>query len=188
MTVTFYLIALFLILLLAGAARYRLYHRGFGDTLFGNLCTAVVLAAMLGMLALLILLAAALPYGLYTTNMTPAAIIRGIQNSPEENELPDDLSGKIIIYYRFGCSDCEALYEDLSDALFGSDFLWVSTRSRQGKALRSRYPVQYVPSGVYISTDGTENFTHVLYGTRDGIPYLNYDAVNRLIELQNEQR
>lgn len=188
MTVTFCLIALCIILIIAWAARIRLYKRGFGDTATGNICTAIVLLSMLGILAFLMLIFVARQHGLYTINMTPAAIVHGIKNSPEEDEIPDDLSGKIILYYRFGCYDCEALYDELSSLVSDADVYWVSTRSRQGKALRSRYPVQYVPSGVYISIDGTKNFTHVLYGTRDGIPYLDYDAVNRLIKLQNEQR
>ena len=47
----------------------------------------------------------------------------------------------MLIFFRFGCSDCEAVYQDLSLALQNKpDIYWVSTMSNQGQDLLSKYP------------------------------------------------
>lgn len=93
-------------------------------------------------------------HGAYGDPMTFADTLRAINHSPVEDELPEDLRGKIILYFRFGCPDCEAVFEELSRRAepYGDDVYWISTRSEQGIELRKTYPCDHVPSAVYIST------------------------------------
>lgn len=67
-----------------------------------------------------------------------------------------DLSGSIIIYYRYGCPDCEAVFNSLEASLQDiSDIYWVATRQKRGKQLLKEYPVTEVPSAVLIENDNT---------------------------------
>lgn len=133
-------------------------------------------------------------HGLYTNDITFSELVQGVNNSPEESTLPDDLSGAVIIYYKFGCSDCEAIYKDLSAAVSGhSDIYWVSTRSEQGKKLLETYPTEEVPAGIYIRQDNyndTIPFTSKLLFTtdEDGNTVLDKQAIERLLYLQSENR
>lgn len=87
-------------------------------------------------------------------SMTIAEVWDGIDHAMEESELPDDLSGKIVIYQKFGCPDCRAIFDDLTSAFAGrDDVYWVSTRSDTGIKLREQYPVNDVPAGLYIKDE-----------------------------------
>lgn len=136
----------------------------------------------------------AVKHGLTTKNITFEEMQTGIQNSPEEDDLPDDLNGALIIYYKFGCSDCEAVYNDLSSAVANNkNVYWVSTQSEQGKNLLEKYPVNEVPSGVYVRIDsfnGSVPFTaKQLYKTdENGNTVLDEASINRLLYLQQENR
>ncbi len=71
--------------------------------------------------------------------------------TPVEDKLPKDLRNTVIIYYRFGCTDCEKIYTELSQmAADRPNVYWISTRSKQGKKLREEYPVTDVPMSVTI--------------------------------------
>lgn len=127
-------------------------------------------------------------------NITVKALNDGIKNSPEEDKVPENLNGCIIIMYKFGCKDCEAIYNDLSAAVNNKDKVyWISTESPQGKELIAQYPVEEVPSGIYIrqdSFDGNIPFTSKQLYTLDenGKTVLDHAAVERLLFLQQEGR
>lgn len=115
------------------------------------------------------------------------ALPRAFTCSPIEDELPKDLSSSIILYYRFGCDDCEALYDDINVIINArsdidpSRIYWIATRSEQGQTLRETIPVQYVPSGAYITSED-EPLIHVLF-TRDGEePVLDTEVLNTLLD------
>lgn len=104
--------------------------------------------------------------------------------SPEESELPDDLSNTIIIYFKYGCPDCEAIFKDEKRALKNTpNVYWVSTRSKQGKKLLKTYEVLEVPAGVYINAD-KQGSSYILYTTetKNGKPtvILNQAAITAL--------
>lgn len=73
-----------------------------------------------------------------------------------EEQLPknyEDLKGKLVIFYRFGCRDCMAIHDELLDCLSDidqDDIYYVNSRSDQGRKLLEQFPVQTVPSGIYI--------------------------------------
>lgn len=88
------------------------------------------------------------------TNHTATQLQTKIDKTPQEDVLPDDLSNTLIIYYRFGCRDCESIYETLTREIKDiSRIYWVSSRSKQGLSLRKLYPIQTTPTGVYVKKD-----------------------------------
>lgn len=126
-------------------------------------------------------------HGLYTTDITIYKMITGIQNSHKEDKLPDDLNDKIIIYYRFGCPDCEAIYNDLNTYTTDNDLnvYYVSTRSNQGKKLLKQFPVKTVPTGIYIYKNSHGELTYIQKDLCNTDTSLNYNALNRLFFLQS---
>lgn len=133
----------------------------------------------------------AVKHGAYTDDMTVKTMYDGIKYSPIESKLPDNLEGCIVLYYRFDCPDCHAVYNDLSAAVKDKDSIyWVSTRSEQGKALLAQYPVNEVPSGIYFRkntySDALTYTKKVLYTTDSSENTVLYkDNLNRLLELQS---
>lgn len=117
--------------------------------------------------------------------------IHNIKNSPKESKInPENVApGSIVIFYKYGCTDCEAIYKDLKTELNNiSDVYWVSSESTTGASLRESYPIEEVPTGVYIRNDtlsGNVTFSKfVLYTTdKDGNTILNTDAKKGLPRL-----
>lgn len=86
---------------------------------------------------------------------TIQSLTQHINASPREDTVPDDLTGSVILYYRFGCTDCESIYDELQSRTSNWDnTYWVATRSAQGISIREKYPVANVPSGVYVTSSG----------------------------------
>lgn len=185
------LISAAVLLICAGILVFRTYRRKRGGTVpvpekidaaLCGICILVTgLALWLGMTK-----ATAIRHGDYNAPLSVSRAITAIEYSPEEDVLPDDyseLKGKIILYFRFGCQDCEDVYEDLSRQIepVRDDVYWVSTRSEQGERLRETYPVDHVPSLVYISTTG-EAFKYRLdtdFGDRAG---LDMDVLKNILQ------
>lgn len=97
-------------------------------------------------------------HGLYTYNENLTNIWSYMKKTPKESSLPKNLNNTVIIYYRFDCPDCHAVYdrliEDTKNA--NSPVYFISTRSNQGKELRKSYPTMSVPSVLYIKEPITD--------------------------------
>lgn len=152
----------------------------------------VISSISLATIAILICLA--IPHGLNHTNITIGQLWTGLWNTPVEDKLPEDLTGKIILYYRFECEDCKTIYADLSDTIKNNENIyWVSSRSKQGQSLLEKYPVDDVPSGIYIRYDtfnGSIEYTQkslIATDENDNV-ILNEENINRLLYLQSEKR
>lgn len=136
----------------------------------------------------------ALSHGLYNNDITIKDMLSFTDSTPVEDSLPEDLTGCIVIYYKFDCSDCSAIYSDLKSQIADKDNIyWVSTRSKQGSELIKKYPVEEVPSGIYIRKDSLGNtvpFTNKKLYTEDenGNSVLNQESLDRLLFLQTEGR
>ena len=136
----------------------------------------------------------AVNHGLYTTDISVAKMFTGINKSPVPDKYDETTAkGKILIFYRFGCSDCEAVYDDLSKAVSDADVLWISTRSDTGKKLVEEYKIEEVPSGVYVRENAYNNalpYTKKLLYTvnADGETEFDKTAIERLLYLQSEKR
>lgn len=115
---------------------------------------------------------------------TADCIWRSIDCSPVENTLPEDKTSKIILYYKFGCKDCEAIYQELylhtKDI---PDIYWIATRSEQGINLRKQYPIKNVPSGIAVNHTGN-TLTKVLYRKNRNQTTLDTDNLSELIRFQ----
>lgn len=122
---------------------------------------------------------------------SPTTLWQTAKQTPFEDILPEDKNGSLIFYFRYGCDDCETIFDQLQSYKNNPDYkiYWVNTRSDQGLSLREQYPIQKTPSGVYISQDGTKNYTYILY-TKDssGNTILDEKNLNRLLALQSEHR
>lgn len=133
-------------------------------------------------------------HGMHDFNMSFHNMLTHIKSSPVEDKLPSDLQQCIIIYYKFGCADCEDIYADLTTSIKGKENIyWVSSRSKQGKKLRELYPIDMVPTGIYIYSDSTASAPHfikkILY-EHDDAENVHLHKVNleRLLELQADGR
>lgn len=156
-----------------------------------SICAILSFAVML---TLNISYSVAQKHGAYTRNMTIETMYDGIARSPIESTLPENLDGCIIIYYRFDCPDCKAIYDDLMTASENVDNIYfVSSRSEQGSALLNQFPVEEVPSGIYIrmyTYNGALTYTKkVLYYTdENGNIIFDVADFNRLVALRAEQK
>lgn len=124
------------------------------------------------------------------TKYTIDEIIHSVQNSPKEDILPDDLENITVIYYRFGCNDCNQLYNQLS-AYFQnlSDVYWVATRSKQGQELRETFPVENVPTAIFITNENTAvNFEITTKSTVNDktIISLNTENIQELLKFRSQ--
>lgn len=139
----------------------------------------------------------ALAHGMYDNQITVSEAYESIQHSPKEDKLPKDLNDTVVIYYRFGCKECETLFDTLQNeaAKFetktGEKIYWVSTRSEQGKALRKTCHTDNltVPSIMYIHTIENENAKFYLepiyYRDPDGTHF--YPAAwDKIIEIRDQ--
>lgn len=136
----------------------------------------------------------ALARGMKDKNTSARSVIASNMYTPFEDKLPNDLTGSVIIYYKYGCPDCEAVYPALSKRLSDTNNVyWISTEGDQGKLLLQLYPVDEVPSGIYIrNKDYNQSITYTskqLYTTDEtGNVVLDEDALDRLLYLQSEGR
>lgn len=112
-----------------------------------------------------------------------STLIQLNKTTPKESDLPPNLNhmeGCLILYYRYGCADCDAVYQDLLDATADlPNVYWVSTRSDTGEILRTSYPVTEVPSGVYVSKTGAVLTKSLI--TSGNNPHLNEENLNQLL-------
>lgn len=146
----------------------------------GIICSAFVTIVMLQTQVI------AQKHGMYQTHMPYASVLTGIEHTPEESTLPKDqtqLANSLIIYYKFGCEDCEAVYFDLQESLpDNANIYWVSTRSEQGQELRKTYPVSNVPTIAYITDRNTAVTSEITnkYGEK---VTLNQEKLQEILDL-----
>ena len=129
-------------------------------------CVASI-ASFLCLITVSIITAIGFSHGMYDMHTTVTETIDYIGKTPVESQIPDDLSNKLVIYYKFDCADCHAIYADLKKATQDYDVIWVSTRSKNGKKLRKTYPVEYVPTGIAFNSD-KQYISFVLYKSENG--------------------
>ena len=104
-----------------------------------------------------------------------------IEESIDSKTNPECLENKIIIYYRFGCPDCEATFHDLYDKTKNNpNIYWFASRSKHGKMLMQKYAVPEVPSGAYINKDRGFAYRQ-LYKKVGGKSVIDEDNLDQLI-------
>lgn len=92
----------------------------------------------------------------------------------QSEEVPEDPKGCVIIFFRWGCPDCANIHDALLEKMKEYDLYktyFVSSRSDRGQQLIAEYPIEEVPSGIYI-----------YYDMNSGVPY-QYKVLNDGTEL-----
>lgn len=124
-----------------------------------------------------------------------AEIIHINNETPVSQTLPTERNGAIVILYRYGCPDCEAIYDDLHDAIDKldlKDVYYVASSSEYGQKLVEEGDIRYVPTGVYLRHEALANgasITHIPLASEDGNEtVLDQAALKRLALLQEKQR
>lgn len=124
-----------------------------------------------------------------------AEIIRINNETPVSQTLPKERNGAIVILYRYGCPDCEAIYDDLHktiDELGLKDVYYVASSSKYGQELVEEGDIRYVPTGVYLRHEALANgasVTHIQLASENGNEtVLDTAALKRLALLQEKQR
>jgi len=136
----------------------------------------------------------AVKHGAFTRDMTIRFMYDGIKTTHIESKLPENLSGTIIIYYRFDCPGCRAIYKEESIAAEGvKNIYFISAKGEQGIALMKDYPVETLPSGIYIRNytyNGALSYTKKSLCEKDinGQYLFIPENFQRLIALQTEGR
>lgn len=140
----------------------------------------------------------ALRHGMYDNSITVAEAYESIKHSPREDKLPEDITDTLVIYYRFGCDECEALYDTLKDEVkkfekaTGDKIYWVSTRSEQGKTLRSTCHAANltVPSIMYIRISdaerGTQFYLETIYYRDPEGTHFYPTSWDKIIEIRDQ--
>ena len=102
----------------------------------------------------------------------------------ESKDIPDDVSGKIVIVFKYGCKDCNAIHDTLMDYLKKNnieDVYFVSSRSEAGKRIlypyedKSKCIIDRVPSIIYF-TKNPKNDTNICYNQ----PLYDYDLSHKI--------
>lgn len=133
-------------------------------------------------------------HGMKSLDIDIPQMFNSIKLSPSEDTLPENLDDSIIIYYRFGCKDCEAIYDDISRFTDQMDnTYYVCIDSEQGKKLLKEFPVEEVPSAIYVrknKNDKSLMYTRkTLYKENDKKEVIfNEDEFERLILLREREQ
>lgn len=107
------------------------------------------------------------PLGIFSTSVE-----RHIRTTPVMDKLKTAQPGDIIIYYKFGCKDCEAIYRDINSDTDGlENIYYIETRSAYGQALLQDYPVNQVPALVLVKENGAFHYEDPCIKTDDNIAY-----------------
>lgn len=112
-----------------------------------------------------------------------------IDRTPVNDSIPEDRNGCIFLFYRFGCADCDATYQDIIDATSGLDNVyWIATRTKEGKAFAEELDVDVVPKGVYVQKDGTVLLFTLYKRLGNGDTVINEDSLaNLLLSVQYDR-
>lgn len=125
-------------------------------------------------------------------NMTLKQITETANRTPTASKTPNNLSGAVIILYKFGCPDCEGIYPELKTELQGrNNIYFVPSGSKLGQKLIKTSGILEVPTGVYIRkkplANGAAQNNMILYTVnKDGKPVLNKNALEHLLWLQKK--
>lgn len=157
------------------------------------IAATATLTACLSLIGSTCLYAVGVSHGASTVKMPITAMITGISKSHTKDTLPDDTKGSIIILYKFGCPDCEAVYEDLSEMLKDRDVYWIASTDDDYKNLVETFNIEEVPTGLYMRQNDLNSSVqatkYILYITdRNGNSIIDTESVERLMYLQDEGR
>ncbi len=125
----------------------------------------------------------------YWTDHSLTEVVTHAQSVPTSAETVE--AGDLVILYKFGCSDCDAVYDDANAlaAEKGVTLKWVSTDTELGRELAEKHGIDWTPTGVYMLNDkigDTEIIQLRIDKVEDDQTVLDTDALSNLIEYQQK--
>lgn len=115
--------------------------------------------------ALIILVNIAYMKGCSNLDSDPISFLHKLNNSPFEDQMPDNEKGKLFILYSFDCPDCvnthDALIKELNRLKLKPYF--ISVQSKQGRTFLNHHKIQVIPSGLYIDQNGSPTLKPLYY-------------------------
>lgn len=116
-------------------------------------------------------------------------------STPNADTLPNNRKGCIVILYKYGCPDCEAIYDELTKyiAINKASVYFIPSGSPEGKKLVETGKITNVPTAIYIRNEALANGATInsaqLYSLdAHDKPYFNNAALQRLLLLQEKQK
>lgn len=150
----------------------------------------------------------AIDHGAYGDDIEKSETVTSVMNHhrhgfiDQSAELPEDLSGCLVIMFKYGCIDCTDTHDQIvatmdqySDPDLQHRIYTVSSTTEVGKKLIEEYDVEAVPSGIYVYNDPSGRdqpyVTKVLYDIfeKDN-PAAKFlpNELKELLSLQNRGR
>lgn len=163
-----------------GEAEPRSSH-GVGPAITITIASIALIATAIGLVPLATWNDAT-SHGAYDDTMPFKELAEHTPLTHEEDVLEDDLDGLILLFYRYGCHDCENVSAELEAWAEGRDYVrWVSTRSEQGSPLVQEFVIGEVPSAVYVANRAEGKF---LYKATSAKGRLDTDALDSLVRMR----
>lgn len=106
------------------------------------------------------------------------------------DNLPEDLSGSILIFFKYTCDDCYDTHGQIMDTLAqeqAENVYFVSSASEKGTELVSQLNVKAVPWGVLVGENNTPVISDILYDEFETEPDNKFIKEN-LMKLIQAQR
>lgn len=127
--------------------------------------------------------------------MNLGEIVATNDKTPVSQTLPSERNGAIVILYKYNCTDCEAIYDQLNDAIKDVDaknVYFVASSSETGQDLIEEGDIQTAPTGIYLRHEALNNgaaITHIPLATsNDNETVLDVAALKRLVLLQSNEK
>lgn len=124
--------------------------------------------------------------------MSLGEVIAANDKTPVSQTLPSDRNGDIVILYKYDCPDCEAIYDQLNDAIQDTnakDVHFIASSSETGRELIEEGDIPTAPTGIYLRHEALNNgsaITHIPLATSNGNEtVLDTAALKRLVLLQS---
>lgn len=136
-------------------------------------------------------------YAVCSKHMSPAywgnhSLIEVIDHAQTVPTSADSIEqGDLVVFYKFGCPDCDAVYDDANAlaAESGVTLKWVSTDTDLGREFAETHGIDWTPTGVYVLNSkigDTEIVQMHIDKTEDDQTILDADALTNLIEYQQK--
>ena len=119
-------------------------------------------------------------------------VIAANDKTPVSQTLPSERNGDIVILYKYDCPDCEAIYDQLNDAIRDTgakDVHFIASSSETGRELIKEGDIPTAPTGIYLRHEALDNgaaMTHIPLAASNGNEtVLDTAALKRLVLLQS---
>lgn len=124
--------------------------------------------------------------------MSLGKVITANDKTPVSQTLPSERNGDIVILYKYDCPDCEAIYDQLNDAIRDTgakDVHFIASSSETGRELIEEGDISTAPTGIYLRHEALNNgsvMTHIPLAASNGNEtVLDTAALKRLVLLQS---